>query len=83
MSYGGLAMSPAWRTVLLAGLAALLLAPVGKRLAMGAGIPHQIGAGLDTMVLVPAGHFIRGSTWEEVDEAHRMAMKSYAKADRE
>ena len=41
------------------------------------------GTGLDTMVLVPAGHFIRGSTWEEVDEAHRMAMKSYAKADRE
>ena len=57
MSYGGLAMSPAWRTILLAGLAALLLMSAGKRLAIGAGTPQQIGSGL---VLVPAGWFIMG-----------------------
>ena len=50
-------MSPAWRTILLAGLAALLLMSAGKRLAIGAGTPQQIGSGL---VLVPAGWFIMG-----------------------
>ena len=60
-------MSPAWRTILLAGLAALLLASAWKRLAIGAGTPQQIGSGLDTMVKVPAGWFIMGSN-ESDDE---------------
>ena len=61
-------MSSTCRTILLAGLAALLLASAGKRLAMVAGTPQQIGSGLDTMVKVPAGWFIMGSNDGDDDE---------------
>ena len=71
MSYGVLAMSSTCRTILLAGLAALLLASAGKRLAMVAGTPQQIGSGLDTMVKVPAGGFIMGSDSGGGDEKPR------------
>ncbi len=66
------------RTALLAGLASLLLASSGKRLAVGAGTPHEIGSGLDTMVLVPAGWFIRGSTPQQAEAAYRESKKIYA-----
>ena len=39
--------------------------------AVGPGTPHQIGAGLDAMVLVPAGEFIMGSNDGEDDEKPR------------
>ena len=65
------------RTALLAGLASLLLASSGKRLANGSGTPHEIGTGLDTMVLVPAGWFIRGSTPQQAEAAYREGKKIY------
>ena len=71
MSYGVLAMSSTCRTILLAGLAALLLASAGKRLAMGAGTPQQIGSGMNAMVLVPVGWFLRGSTRRQAEEAKK------------
>ena len=70
-------MGSFWRTALLAGLASLLLASSGKRLANGAGTPHEIGTGLDTMVLVPAGWFIRGSTPQQAEAAYREGKKIY------
>ena len=76
-------MRSVWRNALLAGLVTFLLACAGKRLAIDAATPQQIGSGLDAMVLVPAGYFIRGSTLEEVDDAHRMAKKVYRNAKRE
>ena len=63
-------MSPTCRRILLATLAALLLASAGNRFALGAGAPHEIGAGLDVMVLVPAGKFIRGSTPQQAEAAY-------------
>ena len=57
-----------WRSLLIACLATILLTAVGKRLTIGAGAPHQIGSGLDTMVLVPAGWFIMGSNEGDNDE---------------
>ena len=59
------------RTVLIAAVASILLASAGKRLAIGAGTPQQIGTGLDTMVLVPAGRFLRGSTRRQAEEAKK------------
>ncbi len=71
-----------WRTTLLAGLASLLLAstlsaqtltvrvPRGN-VRSGPGAPHEIGTGLDTMVLVPAGWFLRGSTRRQAEEAKK------------
>ncbi|MDP6620335.1 MAG: SUMF1/EgtB/PvdO family nonheme iron enzyme, partial [Nitrospinota bacterium] len=56
--------------------------PKRRRVAVGPGTPQQIGSGLDTMVLVPAGYFIRGSTSEEVDDALRMSKKVYNSAKR-
>ena len=56
------------RSILIACLATILLTSVGKRLAIGAGAPQQIGNGLDTMVLVPAGWFIMGSNEGDNDE---------------
>ena len=61
-------MSPTWRTIFFAGLAALLFAFAGKRFAIGASTPHQIGTGLDTMVKVPAGWFIMGSDSGDNDD---------------
>ena len=51
------------RSVLLAVLVSVLLASslFAQTKTVGAGTPHQIGKGLDTMVLVPAGWFIMGS----------------------
>ena len=77
MSYGVPAMSPTCRTILLAGLAALLLASAGKRLAIGAGTPQQIGSGLDTMVKVPAGDFIMGSSEEDLRAIPQKFRMSY------
>ena len=59
------------RSVLIAVLASVLLAYAGKRLSIGAGTPQQIGTGLDTMVLVPAGRFLRGSTRRQAEEAKK------------
>ena len=41
------------------------------RVAVGQGTPKQIGSGLDTMVLVPAGWFIMGSESGDYDEKPR------------
>ena len=41
------------------------------RVAVGLGIPHRIGSGLETMILVPAGSFIRGSNDGPSDERPR------------
>ena len=51
------------RSVLLAVLVSVLLASslFAQTKTVGAGTPHQIGKGLDTMVMVPAGWFIMGS----------------------
>ena len=38
------------------------------KVAVGPGTPHQIGSGLDTMVLVPAGEFVMGSNDGASDE---------------
>ncbi|MDP7290375.1 MAG: hypothetical protein QGH94_20500, partial [Phycisphaerae bacterium] len=52
-----------WRSVLIAVLASVLLAPslFAQTKTVGPGTPQQIGKGLDTMVKVPAGWFIMGS----------------------
>jgi iron(II)-dependent oxidoreductase len=41
------------------------------RVAVGPGAPREIGAGLDAMVLVPAGWFLRGSTRRQAEEAKK------------
>ena len=45
------------------------------RVAVAPGVPQQIGTGLDAMVRVPAGRFIRGSTPRQAEAAYREAKK--------
>ena len=60
------------RTVLIATLASVFsVSPLCAQI-------KTIGTGLDTMVLVPAGYFIRGSTSEEVDNTYQIAKKLYS-----
>ena len=61
------------RTVLISVLASVLLAPsqFAQTKAVGPGTPHQIGKGLDTMVLVPGRWFIMGSNEYEDEKPRR------------
>ena len=47
------------------------------------GTPHQIGKGLDTMVLVPAGRFIRGSTAGQAQREYEESKKKITGATKE
>ena len=73
------------RNVLIAVLASVLLAPslFAQTKAVGPGTPHQIGKGLDTMVLVPAGSFLRGSTAEQAQQEYEESKKKFIDATKE
>ena len=53
------------------------------KVAVGPGTPHQIGKGLDTMVLVPAGRFIRGSTAGQAQREYEESKKKITGAKKE
>ena len=68
------------RSVLIAVLASVLLVPslFAQTKAVGPGTPHQIGKGLDTMVLVPAGWFIMGSNeFDDEKLRHRVYLDEF------
>ena len=67
------------RSVLIAVLASVLIASslFAQTKAVGPGTPHQIGKGLDTMVLVPAGRFIRGSTAGQAQREYEESKKRF------